>query len=118
MTADPNITQGLPLNTRPQVRSQTREGPAVCSKTTPAIFPCSPVARRESRANFASARTRRCLPVGLAADLAYVKAETVFDITWAMEATVHQRLDPLLACRALQGIEECSPFGPNLRIRW
>jgi hypothetical protein len=116
MTADPNITQVIPFNTRPQVRSQTREGPAVCSKTL-GLFPCSPAARRESRANFASPCTRRCLPVCSAADLAYVEAETVFDITRPMEATVHQRLDPLLACRAVQGAEECIPFGPNLRIR-
>src|ERR1700722_9380597 len=117
MTAHPNITQAIPLNTRPQVQSQTRESPPVCSKTPSAIFPCSPAARREKCTNFASPCARRCLPVGSVADLAYVEAETVFDITRPMEATFHQRLDPLLACRAVQGGEECLPFGPNLRIR-
>jgi hypothetical protein len=118
MTAHSNITQAIPLNTRPQVRSQTREGPTVCSKTPSAIFPCSPAARRESCANFVSPCTRPCLPVGSAADLAYVEPETVFDITRPMEATFHQRLDPLLAGRPAQGGKECLPFGSDVRIRW
>src|SRR5580693_4630477 len=106
MTAHPNITQAIPLNTRPQVQSQTRESPTVCSKTPSAIFPCSPAARRENCTNFASPYTRRCLPVGSAADLTDIEAEAVFDITRPMEAPFHQRLDPLLAGRPAQGGKE------------
>ena len=52
------------------------------------------------------------------ANLTDIEAETVFDISGPMEAPFHQRLNPLLARRTIQGAEECIPFGPDIRIRW
>ena len=43
------------------------------------------------------------------ANLTDIEAETVFDISGPMEASFHQRLDPLLAGRAVQGGQGCIP---------
>src|SRR5260370_36775313 len=79
---------------------------------------------RGCAASFADAHIGPAAPdvaarvIGSAADLTDVEAETVFDIAGPMEAAFHQRLDPFLAGRTVQGGEECFPFGSNIRIRW
>src|ERR1700730_5109436 len=47
-----------------------------------------------------------------------MEAEPIFDVAGAMEATLHQRLDPLLTGRTSERGEERIPFRLDFRIGW
>lgn len=52
------------------------------------------------------------------ANLPDVEAESIFDVTSAMEAAFHQCLNPLLACGTFERGDKCVPFGFDFHIGW
>src|SRR5580704_4610510 len=55
-------------------------------------------------------------PSRSAADLADVETKSIFDVAGAMEATFHQRFDPLPAGRSTERSNESVPFRFDFRI--
>ena len=53
---------------------------------------------------------------GRAAELTYVESQPIFNVTWLMEAMLHQCLDSRLAGGALNRGKKCVPLGGNFRI--
>src|SRR3954452_4392199 len=51
-----------------------------------------------------------------AAELADMESQSIFNITWPVEATFHQRLNPGLTRRALDGGDERTPLERNVLV--